>query len=170
MIRLLTIACLVAFPLIASAQSVARDRVDPRWVRGEVVAEAPVAELLARLHRVRDWPAVFDDMRSLQVERRRGARLDVRIDSKAATHEIDWALRFTSDGLAMRAEGHGVDLRGRFRFTRGPRPGTTRVRFELFADTRGFLGLFIPESSVRRIQRRVVHDYLRDIARAMGGA
>lgn len=165
----LVITALVS-PLLASAPdrsvSLTRDARDPRWLRGEVLVDASPAQVLERVARVDRWSELFSDVRSVKVVKRSAEHWHVRLDTRTMDcGEHDYHITFSpGERLDLRIDAPGINAHGSLSAHSTGKAAQSTVKFELFIDTKGFMGWFIPERTLRKRQERMVRGDLEDLA------
>ena len=149
-----------------------RSPADARWVLGKVEVATSPEVAWARIARVEQWQGLLSDVRGLTVLRHEGAAWRLRLDTwsmkSCGPHEYAvWI-----DAAARRAyvdiDASGADAKARIAVMAGSAPGRAVVTYQLFVDTKGVMGWFIPEKRLRKTQEEMVVRYLGDFARAFG--
>lgn len=139
---------------------------DDEWVSGSVPVAAPRARLWERLTAVQQWDRIFSDITRVQVISSSAGSLVAKMESRGFGHMSRWRLRFLSPGrIAASTEAHGVRVEMSLSLLDKGRAGTL-VRMRIRADTVGLGGWFVPESSIRRKELRLLRSYLHDLSRA----
>lgn len=115
------------------------------------------------------WQATFSDIRLLEVVSQAGPdRWRLSLDTvimDCGPHEYDG--RFLGRRtLQLDMDAPGVAARVVMRVQDGPAAGTSTVHYQIYAQPAGFMGLFVPESTLRKRQARMVERYLLDLALA----
>lgn len=114
------------------------------------------------------WPAVLTDIKQLKVKSTSKGYWLAEIESKTmncGSHDYhirlksDRTLSFVIDATALSATGyiHVQPL--------AKEPALSTIKFDLFVETTGVIGWFIPESAVRSRQEAMVRRDLTDLGR-----
>lgn len=145
-----------------------RDDADPRWVQGQVLAQAAPDAVFARLRRVPEWPRMFTDIKSMKIVERGTDHWRVELETQTfdcGAHE--YHVRFESPRTAkLWISAPGVTALAYMRVLDGATKETSRIVYSLFIDARGVAGWFISKDDLRRKQERMVVRYLADLERA----
>lgn len=151
----------------APAVEVARDASDARWVHGKTTVSAARGAVIDRLTAIDRWPSVFRDIQSFKVVSHDGSRWVVRIERgvmNCGAH--DYHVDVEPGGtVRVRIDAAGIDASVLVR-VRELTATETSVTYSMFIDTRGVLGWFIPEKTLRSRQESMVRQDLTDLARA----
>lgn len=153
---------------IPAAPTWKRDEKDPRWVQGQVLADAKPDAVFARLRNVPEWPRMFTDIKSMRVLERGGDRWRVRLETwtfDCGAH--DYHVAFENARTArLWINAPGIDAIAYMRVLDGATPETSRVVYSLYVDARGVMGWFISTDQLRKKQEQMVVRYLADLERA----
>lgn len=150
-----------------STVRIVRDSKDPRWVHGTVTVATGPDDTFRRVSQVDRWSTLFSDIKRLNVKRKASAHWLIEIESatmNCGAHDYhikilpDRTLSFVIDATGIAATGY---LRVR---PVADQPTLSKVAFDLFIETTGVIGWFIPESSVRTRQEIMVGRDLTDLA------
>lgn len=148
---------------------IARDVKDPRWLHGSVDIAGRPDEVLRRIQKVDQWPALLSDIKQLKVKSTSKGYWLAEIESKTmncGSHDYhirlkpDRSLSFVIDATALAATGY-IRVQPLAR-----EPAFSTIKFDLFVETTGVIGWFIPESAVRSRQEAMVRRDLSDLGRA----
>lgn len=147
---------------------ITRDAKDPRWIHGTISVSAPADQIKARVARVAEWPKLLSDIKSLKVIEHSGKRWHVKIETRTmdcGAH--DYYIDVAADGnVTLVIDATGINANGRIAAKPSEHEGQSVARFSLFVETSGVIGWFIPESTLRARQERMVRRDLEDIAKA----
>lgn len=147
---------------------VTRDVKDPRWLHGSVDVAAPADEVLLRLQKVDQWQALLSDIKQLKVKSTSKGYWLAEIESKTmncGSHDYHVRLKpnrtlsFVIDATALAATGY-IQVQ-----PLAKEPAISTIKFDLFVETTGVIGWFIPESAVRSRQEAMVRRDLTDLGR-----
>ncbi len=145
-----------------------RDAKDPRWINGTISVSARPDQIKARIARLAEWPKFLSDIKSLKVIEHSGKRWHTKIETRTmdcGAH--DYYIDVAADGsVTLVIDATGINANGRISAKPSAREGQSVARFSLFVETSGVIGWFIPESTLRARQERMVRRDLEDIAKA----
>jgi hypothetical protein len=141
-------------------------------VLGKVeVATAPDA-VWARIGSIDQWPGLLSDIRGLTVILHDGDTWRLRLDTwsmkSCGPHEYVVRIDPTAKRAFIDIDASGADAKARITVTAGNAPGRAVVTYQLFVDTKGVMGWFIPAKRLRKAQEDMMVRYLGDFARAFG--
>lgn len=128
---------------------------------------APPDAVFERLSHVDALPSFLADIKRLTVIQHEGRRWHVRIATQTMDcGEHDYAISLQSNRtVKLVIDATGIDAWGSIRIEPHKEGGST-AKFNLFIQTTGVIGWFIPESTVRARQEQMVRRDLKDLAKA----
>lgn len=159
-------------PVLPASAIWTRSPADARWVLGKVEVAASPEIVWARIEHVQRWPELFSDIRGMTVLRHDGVRWRLKLDTvgmkSCGPHEYDVRIDPAARKAFVDIDASGADARAIIAIQAAAAPGRAVVTYQLFVDTKGVMGWFIPQKRLRRAQEEMVIRYLADFARAFG--
>jgi hypothetical protein len=167
------LVALASAPLVLAAApagtaTLTRDARDARWLEGKIRVAAAPAEVVERVARVDRWNQLFSDVKSVRVVKRSPNHWHVRLDTRTmdcGEHDYHITVR-PGQGITLVIDAPGIEARGSLSARASERIGQSEITFRLFIDTKGVMGWFIPESTLRARQQQMVRRDLEDLARS----
>lgn len=150
-----------------STVRIVRDGKDPRWLHGTATVATGPDEVFRRVTQVDKWPTLFSDIKRLVVKRQQSAYWLVEIET--ATMDCgahDYHVRILPErtiSFVIDATGISATAYVRVRSI-AKQPALSTVSFDLFIESTGIIGWFIPKSSVQTRQETMLRRDLIDLA------
>jgi hypothetical protein len=148
-----------------------RSPADARWVLGQVEVATSPAAVWSRIEAVEEWARVFSDIRGLTVLWHTGSVWRLRLDtwSMKSCGPHDYVVRIEPERrVFIDIDASGAEAKARIMVKSSGAPGRAVITYQLYVDTKGVMGWFIPEKRLRRAQEEMVVRYLGDFARVFG--